>query len=207
MTPTDELKILDDKIKANEARYDLDRGAAKISALSSKELDKYEDLIGEDLGCKPGVVEQTKFEYSLLGKVFNMGLEKEDKKEGLLIRWKNIEDKKEKQLKMIENKNSKKLGTKSVTNIFDEELKNQRICSANVMLKKKVLTTTDLALKEMKIWKMILWDYKSLKELFKDIYYKKFSIKEAESIQEEFNAVLTALEKYKPRDSGYKSKN
>ena len=37
MTFTDELKILDDKIKANQAQYDLDREAAKISAFSSKE--------------------------------------------------------------------------------------------------------------------------------------------------------------------------
>ena len=48
MTLTDELKILNDKIKANQAQYDLDREAAKISALSSKELDKYEYLTGED---------------------------------------------------------------------------------------------------------------------------------------------------------------
>ena len=37
-----------DKIKANQAQYDLDREAAKISALSSKELDKYEYLAVED---------------------------------------------------------------------------------------------------------------------------------------------------------------
>ena len=41
MILTDELKILDDKIEANQAQYDLDREAAKISALSSKELDKH----------------------------------------------------------------------------------------------------------------------------------------------------------------------
>ena len=35
MTLTDELKILDDKIKANQAQYDLGSKAAKISALSS----------------------------------------------------------------------------------------------------------------------------------------------------------------------------
>ena len=40
MILTDELKILGDKIKANQAQYDLDREAAKISALSSKELYK-----------------------------------------------------------------------------------------------------------------------------------------------------------------------
>ena len=56
MTLTDELKILDDKIKANQPQYDLDRKAAKMSALSSKELDKYENLSGEDLGYKPGLV-------------------------------------------------------------------------------------------------------------------------------------------------------
>ena len=49
MTLTDELKILDDKVKANQAQYDLDREPAKISALSDKELDKYEYFIGEDL--------------------------------------------------------------------------------------------------------------------------------------------------------------
>ena len=53
MTLTDETKNLDDKIKANQAQYDLDREAAKISALLSKELDKYEYLTGEDLGYKP----------------------------------------------------------------------------------------------------------------------------------------------------------
>ena len=36
MTLTDELKIPDDKNKANQAQYDLDREASKISALSSK---------------------------------------------------------------------------------------------------------------------------------------------------------------------------
>ena len=90
MTLTDELKILDETIKANQARCDLDREAAKISVLSSKELDKYENLTGEDLGHKPGKVEQAKFEYSPLGKVFNKILEKEDKKEGLLKRLKNV---------------------------------------------------------------------------------------------------------------------
>ena len=81
MTVTDQLKIIDDKIKANQAQYDLDRLAAKISALSSGELRKYEYLTGEDLGYKPSVVEQAKFEYSPLGRVFNEGLDKaEDKK-------------------------------------------------------------------------------------------------------------------------------
>ena len=41
MTITDQIKILDGKIMQNEAQYDLDIKAAKISALSSNNLDKY----------------------------------------------------------------------------------------------------------------------------------------------------------------------
>ena len=97
MTVTDQLKIIDNKIKANQAQYDLDRLTAKISALSSGELRKYEYLTGEDLGYRPSVLEQTKFDYSPLGKVFNKGLDdKDDQKERLLKRLKNIEDKNEK---------------------------------------------------------------------------------------------------------------
>ena len=77
MTSTDEFKILDDKIKANQAQYDLGREAAKISALSSKDLlEKYEYLTGEDLGHRPSVLEKTKFEYSPLGAVLSDNVKK-----------------------------------------------------------------------------------------------------------------------------------
>ena len=59
----------------------------------SGELRKCEYLTGEDLGYGPSVLQQTKFDYSSLGKVFNKGLDdKDDKKEGLLNRLKNIEE-------------------------------------------------------------------------------------------------------------------
>ena len=82
-----------------------------ISALSSDNLDKYEYLTGEDLGLKPSTVEQAKFEYSPLGKIFNKGLDKdEDQKEGLLKRLKSIEGKNEEQLRAIEDQKKFKLG-------------------------------------------------------------------------------------------------
>ena len=93
MTVTDQIKILNRKIKQNESQYDLDREAAKISALSSNNLDKYELLTSEDLGLKPSTNEQAKFEYSALSKIFNKGLSEEDKKEGILKGIKNIKDK------------------------------------------------------------------------------------------------------------------
>ena len=107
----------------NEAQYDLDRKAAKRSAFSSNNLDKYEHLTGEDLGLKPNTIEQAKFEYSPLGQISNnplgqisnKGLSEDDQKEGLFKRLKNIEDKNEEQLKLLSNtnKNSNYIKNKS----------------------------------------------------------------------------------------------
>ena len=85
----------------NETQYDLDRKAAKISALSSNNLDKYEYLTGEDLSLKPNTIEQARFEYSPLGEIFNKVLDKDDKKEGLFKRLENITNKDEEQLQAI----------------------------------------------------------------------------------------------------------
>ena len=98
MTCKEQNKILDDKIKANSTQYNLDRMNAEVSAYSSGDLHKYEYLTKKDLGYKPNAFEQAKFEYSPLGKVFTDGLNKSDKKEGLLKRFKNIENKNNNQL-------------------------------------------------------------------------------------------------------------
>ena len=71
--------------------------------MSSHNLDKYEYLTGEDLGLKPSTVEQAKFEYSPLSKVFNIGLNEDDKKEGLFKRLENIKDTSLMQLQVIKN--------------------------------------------------------------------------------------------------------
>ena len=69
MTGKDQIKILDDKFKANNVQYDLDRMNVEISAYSSGDLPKYEYLTKKDLGYKPDAVEKVKFEYSSIGKV------------------------------------------------------------------------------------------------------------------------------------------
>ena len=74
--------------------------------MSSGNLDKCECLTGEDLDYKPNTVEQAKFDYSPLNKFFDEVLKKEDKKQGLLKRLKNIEDKSKEQLKAAKNKNA-----------------------------------------------------------------------------------------------------
>ena len=57
-------------------------------------MDKYEYLSGEDLGLKPSTVEEARFEYSPLVKMFSKGLDEDDKKEGFFkrLRLKSIEN-------------------------------------------------------------------------------------------------------------------
>ena len=81
MTVTDQIKILDDKIKSNQAQYNLGRKAAKIYAFSTKNLlDKYEYLTGEDLVYKPNVFKKAEFEYSPLGMSLSKALKKDEAK-------------------------------------------------------------------------------------------------------------------------------
>ena len=63
---------IDDKIRDEKLQYDINREAAKISALSSDKIHKYEYLNGEDilLTNKQQIIEQAKFTYSPLGKAF-----------------------------------------------------------------------------------------------------------------------------------------
>ena len=81
----------------------MDRKAAKISALSSCELEKYEYLTGDDVGYKRDVIQKAKFEYSPLGKVFNIGPDESDKEEGLLKKLINIQGKNDQQLEAIKD--------------------------------------------------------------------------------------------------------
>ena len=189
MTLTEQVKILDDKIKVNKAQYELDREAAKVSVLLSGELEKYEYFTGEDLKYKPDVIQKAKFEYSTLGKVFNTGLDESDKKERLLKRLKNIEDKGEEQLKMICEKLSPK-----AKNIFAKLTSQERLIKY-IWLN---LTGGSNVPYDFR-------DYKSLKELFKAIYYRNLSREDEEMEQEEFEGTLTALERHNPRKSDYKT--
>ena len=81
---------IDDQIKYEKLQYDVNREAAKTSALSSGEFKKYEYLTGEEIlpSNKQQIIEQAKFKYSPLGKA-------------LEVQTKIIEDKGEKQIKAI----------------------------------------------------------------------------------------------------------
>ena len=87
MTNSDQIKILNNKIKANNAQYDINRLNDEISAFSEGDLDKYEFLTRKDLKYKPNALDKAKFEFSPLGKAINQGLDKKAenyKEEGVI---------------------------------------------------------------------------------------------------------------------------
>ena len=63
---------IEDQIRDEKLQYDINRETAKISALSSGKIDKYEYLTGEEIlpSNQQQIIEQAKFTYSTLGKVF-----------------------------------------------------------------------------------------------------------------------------------------
>ena len=83
---------INDQIRDEKLNYDIDREAAKISALSSGKIDKYEYLTGEKIlpSNEQQIIEQAKFTYSHLEKAFEKQI-------------KMIEDQGEKQIKVIQD--------------------------------------------------------------------------------------------------------
>ena len=84
---------MEDQIKDEKLQCDINREAAKISALSSGKIDKYEYLSGEEIlpSNQQQIIEQAKFTYSPLGKAFEKQI-------------KTIEDQGKKQVKAIQDK-------------------------------------------------------------------------------------------------------
>ena len=84
------IMTIDDKIKDEQLQHDINREAAKILALSSGKIDKYEYLTGEEIlpSHQSRIIEQAKFTNSPLGKAFEKQI-------------KTIEDQGEKQIKAL----------------------------------------------------------------------------------------------------------
>ena len=69
---------INNQIRDEKLQYDINRGAAKISALPSKKFNKYEDLTGEEIvpSNQKHIIQQTKFTYSPLGQAFEKQIKK-----------------------------------------------------------------------------------------------------------------------------------
>ena len=95
MTHKEQNKILDDKIESNVNQYKVDRLNAEISAFSSGDLNKYEFLTRKDLKYKLNALDKARFEFSPLGKIISIGLDKTAQgyqEEGVIKLLKDIRD-------------------------------------------------------------------------------------------------------------------
>ena len=101
---------IEDQIKDEKLQYDINREAAKISALSSGKIHKYEYLTGEEIlpSNQQQIIQQAKFTYSSLGKAFEKQI-------------KTIEDQGKKQVKAIQDK--------QIVNINKDDYKDKLLLS------------------------------------------------------------------------------
>ena len=185
---------IEDQIKDEKLQYDINREAAKISALLSGKIDKYEYLTGEEIlpSNQQQIIEQAKFTYSPLGKAF----EKQTK---------TIEDQGEKQIKAIQNKSIEKIKNyfdyendykkelllykerEVFRDIYNDRLEQLQLARDNVgynNLNYEVITSSDK------------YEFDGLKNplvFLKEIKEGRILIQEAKNIQKEFNKQLNFI--------------
>ena len=180
---------INDQIKDEKLQYNINREAAKISALSSGKLHRYEYLTGEDIlpSNQQQIIEQTKFTYSSLGKAFDKQI-------------KTIKDQGKKQIDALEN-----LKPKEETKPIDSTPNNQsraRIIFNELINKRKELMNklydsddyNKLKFEYMtKAKDVSFYGYMDSKELFNAIRNSQIGFSEAKNKQDEFLSKLTNI--------------
>ena len=174
---------INDQITDEKIQYDINREAAKISALPSGKIHKYGYLTGENIlpSNQQQIIEQAKFTYSPLGKAFEKQI-------------KTIEDQGKKQVDALESLKPKEQ-TKSTKEIFPEgydsvEIKNE--------------------LNEIKGYEKKLFDFrifKTIRSFGDDIYNSKITINEADQEKSDLvEYILNLNNKAKTKNKDDKTK-
>ena len=187
---------INDQIRDEKLQYDINREAAKISALSSGKIHKYGYLTGEDIlpSNQQQIIEQARFTYSPLGKAFEKQI-------------KTIEDKGQKQIDALESLKPKEQ-TKSIEEIFLEgydsvEIKNE--LNKIKEYEKKVNRDNMIyySSKEPFDFRM----FKAIRSFGNDIYSSKITINEADQEQSDLvEYILNFNNKSRPKTKDDKKK-
>ena len=174
---------IEDQIKDEKLQYDINREAAKISALSSGKLDKYEYLTGEEIlpSNQQQIIQQAKFNYSPLGKVF----EKQRK---------TIEDQGEKQVKAIQDN--------QLVNIKNYDYKNKLLFSKEREIFKEVYNKKLDEIEEMN--NKIDYDDLEYVVLSNDMAYNFYVEKDPISLLDDIKSGKTTLKEAKDAQENYR---
>ena len=178
---------IDDQIKDEKLQYDINREAAKISALSSGKFNKYEYLTGEEMlpSNKEQIIEQAKFEYSPLGKAFEKQV-------------KTIEDQGKKQIEALENLKLKEIirdKTKPIeyNSYFLNELAKTRKSIEPVDFNNLIYyykgSNEPISFKE----------YNGMMNIFKSIHSSDKTLEDIEQEQNKFKKEITIIKQGNPK--------
>ena len=184
---------IEDQIKDEKLQYDIDREAAKKSALSSGKVDKYEYLTGEEilLSNQQQIIEQAKFTYSPLGKAF----EKQTK---------TIKDQGEKQIKEIQD-NTKEVTIKNIIpeNILNDEAKKEIDKITEI---EKAVDREKLVYRASE-YTYSFQNFRTIRTFGRDIYNSDITLKQPDADQSSLvNEIKNFRDKTKPQDEEKKRK-
>ena len=173
---------IDDQIRDEKLQYDINKEEAKISALSSGKLHKYEYLTGEDilLSNQQQIIEQAKFTYSPLGKAFEKQI-------------KTIEDQGKKQVDALENLKPKE-ETKPIEDKSNNQSKATIIFNDLISKRKKIMSElydsidyNNLNFEYVGPTKdVIFYEHRDSKELCNAIRNSQMKFNEAKNKQNDF---------------------
>ena len=189
---------INDQIKDEKLQYDINREAAKISALSSGKIHKYQYLTGEDIlpSSNQQIIEQARLTYSPLGKAFD------------------------KQIKTIEDQGKKQVDALNTLNLII--MKKLQIKNENIIPKSAV--ASDEAKEEinriLKVEKNVdreklvydsgkyTYDFRmfnTIRTFGEDLYEGKITLEEADEDQSDLTDMINEFTKEtRPRNSGKK---
>ena len=189
---------IEDQIKDEKLQYDVNRDAAKISALSSGKIDKYEYLTGEEIlpSNQRQIIEQAKFTYSPLGEAFEKQI-------------KTIENLGEKHIKAIQDNKKQLTNTQEVTikNIILENILNDE-AKKEIDKISEIEKTVD---REKLVYRASEYTYsfqnfQTIRTFGRDIYNGEITLKEADEDQSSLlNEIKNFRDKTKPHDEEKKT--
>ena len=189
---------INDQIKDEKLQYNINREAAKISALSSGKIHKYQYLTGEDIlpSSNQQIIEQARLTYSPLGKAFD------------------------KQIKTIEDQGKKQVDALNTLNLIimkKLQIKNEDIIpkSASASDEAKEEINRILKVEKNVDREKLVYDsgkytydfrmFNTIRTFGEDLYEGKITLEEADEDQSDLTDMINEFTKEtRPRNSGKK---
>ena len=191
---------IDKKFRDEKLQYDINREAAKISALSSNKIHKYEYLTGEDilLSSNQEIIEQARFTYSPLGKAFDKQI-------------KTIEDQGKKQvdaLNTLKSDNNKKLEIKNEDIILESTFASDEAREEiNKILKIEKNVDWEKLVYQAGKYKYDFRKFNTIRTFGEDIHNEKITLEEADEDQSDLaDRINEFTKKTRPKSDKKKQK-